>query len=317
MITPHAITPTGGLRGSPEAAAPDWTSAVDALERALREGLDPEADPPRSRVDLADGELLLMPSRLPGWTGAKLITVTAGNPDRGLPLVQGVYVLFDARTGTPAAVLDGAELTTLRTPAVSALAVRHLATGPVRRIALLGSGVQARAHADALLTTTTATRIDVIGRSPEKVDALVAGFAGRAAEVRPAGIDAVTEADVVVCATSSPVPLLDGDAIRPDAVVVAIGSHTPDTREVGSDLAARSAVVVESRQSALRENGDVVLPIAEGLLAEADLLTLADVVTGRSAPPPDRPRLFTGTGMPWQDLVVAAAVAAPTDRSTR
>jgi len=118
---------------------------------------------------------------------------------------------------------------------------------------------------------------------------------------------AVAAADVVVCATSSPTPLFDGAALGEHAVVVAIGAHTATTREVDSAAVARSTVVVESRASALRESGTVLVPMAEGALAEGDLVTLADVVRGAAAPDPQRPRLLTGTGMPWQDLVVASA----------
>ncbi|SDG26037.1 ornithine cyclodeaminase family protein [Pseudonocardia oroxyli] len=303
---------TTSVPDAAEMGPPGWRSMVDALEQALRAGLDPEADPPRSRVTAEGCELLLMPSRMPGWTGAKLITLAEDNPGRGLPLVQGIYVLFEADGGTPTAILDGAALTAVRTPAVSALAVRHLATKPVERVALLGTGVQGAAHSYALLATTGAARLDVIGRTPERVAALARSLGGPDAGVRPAGIEAVAKADLVICTTGSATPLFAGDAVRPDAVVVAIGSHTPDTREVDTALAARSSVVVESRQSALRENGDVVLPLAEGAIAESDLLTLADVVTGRVVLPTDRPRLFTGTGMPWQDLVAAAALARPT-----
>ena len=120
-------------------------AAVDALEAALRDGLDPDADPPRSSAAAEAGELLLMPSAA-GGLGVKLVTVAPGNADRGLPRIQGVYVLFDPETLAPAALLDGIGLTDLRTSAVSALAVRHLAARPPRRLVVFGTGPQARAH---------------------------------------------------------------------------------------------------------------------------------------------------------------------------
>ena len=112
---------------------------------------------------------------------------------------------------------------------------------------------------------------------------------------------------MVCCCTSATTPLFDGDLVRDDAVVVAIGSHHPSAREIDDALVRRSAVVVESRRSALAEAGDVVVPLSAGVIDESDLVTLRDVVTGAVALPPGRPRLFKGTGMSWQDLVVAAA----------
>src|SRR3954469_7030649 len=102
--------------------------AVDALETTLLAGLDPARDPPRTAVPTEHGELLLMPAATAHAAGVKLLSVVAGNADRGLPRIQGVYVLMDAETLTPVALLDGIAITSLRPPAMSALAVRHLAT---------------------------------------------------------------------------------------------------------------------------------------------------------------------------------------------
>ena len=119
----------------------------------------------------------------------------------------------------------------------------------------------------------------------------------------------VATADVVCCCTTAREPLFDGGAVADHATVVAIGSHEPDAREVDETLAARATVVVESRASALREAGDVITAVAAGALSGDDLVTLADLVHGRAAPAPDRPRLFKSTGMAWEDAVVAAALA--------
>ena len=289
-------------------------AAVDALGAALVAGLDPEHDGERTRLPAERGELLLMPSTTPTATGAKLVTVAPGNPAAGLPLVQGLYVLFDGATLAPTAVLDGAALTALRTPAVSALAVRHLAAPDARRAVVLGTGVQALGHARALAAVLPLTRLDVVGRRPGSADALARALRGHGVPAVAGGpgdvADVVGAADVVVCATTSPTPLFDGALLADHALVVAIGSHTPGTREVDTTTATRGSVVVESVASALREDGDVLLPVAEGALDPAGLLTLAAVVRGAATPAAGRPRLFTGTGMPWQDLVVATAVVA-------
>ena len=115
-------------------------------------------------------------------------------------------------------------------------------------------------------------------------------------------------ADVVVCATSARSPVFDSALLRDDAVVVAVGSHEPDARELDAPLLGRATVVVEDIATALREAGDVVLAIAESMLTAADLVPMRDVLTGDVALPTDRPLVFKSVGMSWQDLVVAAAV---------
>ena len=120
--------------------------------------------------------------------------------------------------------------------------------------------------------------------------------------------DALRAADVVVCATSARSPVFDSSLLREDVVVVAVGSHEPDARELDAALLGRSTVVVEDVGAALREAGDVVLAIAEGVLSADDLVPMRDVVTGAFVVPPDRPLVFKSVGMSWQDLVVARAV---------
>jgi ornithine cyclodeaminase/alanine dehydrogenase-like protein (mu-crystallin family) len=258
-------------------------AAADALEAALRGGLDPEADPPRSAVSVGAGELLVMPSAVGRHAAVKLVTVG------GEPRIQGVCVVFDAATLAPIALVDGIALTNLRTAAVSALAVRRLAADDARRLLVFGRGPQAHAHVAAMRAVRPIEDVDMVGRDGGDASELVAA------------------ADVVCCCTTAREPLFDGSLVADHATVVAIGSHEPDAREVDDALAHRATVVVESRASALREAGDV---IAAGI-AEADLVTLADVVRGGGVDR-GRPRLFKSTGMAWEDAVVASAVAAHT-----
>jgi ornithine cyclodeaminase/alanine dehydrogenase-like protein (mu-crystallin family) len=282
--------------------------AIDVLEATLRSGLDPEHDGQRSRLDTADGELLQMPSTNDRFTGSKIISIRPGNEGSAFPVIQGVYVLFDGAHMSPVAVLDGAALTTLRTPATSALAVRHLAAPGAKRVALFGTGAQAWGHVEAIRAVLDVEHVDVIGRTPAHVDRLVERIRATGLSATPAGPEAVPAADVVLCTTAATTPLFDGGVVADHALTVAIGSHAPNAREVDTTLVRRSSVVVESRASALQEAGDVLVPIAEGAFDAADLVTLADVVRGEVTIRHDRPRLFKGTGMPWQDLATAGAI---------
>jgi ornithine cyclodeaminase len=308
------ILPTGdtgpawiGL-GAVERALP-MAAAIDVLEDALLAGLDPEQDGERSRIDTPAGQLLQMPSADRRFVGTKLVTICPRNQGSDRPVVQGVYVLFEGAGMSPIAMLDGAALTSLRTPAVSGLAVRHLSAPGAARLALFGTGVQAWGHVLAMAAVLDLEHVDVVGRTPAAVDRLVARIRATGLSAAAGSVDAVATADVVVCATAAREPLFDGDLVPAHAVTVAIGSHDPGIREVDTHLVRRSSVVVESRSSALREAGDVVIPIVEGALTTEDLIPLAAVVRGAVALPPERPRLFKGTGMPWEDLVTAGAIA--------
>lgn len=290
-------------------------AAIDVLDAALHAGLDPERDGSRTRLDFPRGQLLQMPSATAEHVGTKIITINAANEGTSTPVIQGVYVLFDGDRLSPAAVLDGAALTTLRTPAVSGLAVRHLAAPGACRMALFGTGVQAWGHVRAVRAVRELRHVDVIGRTPAHVERLVERIRESGISAAAAGVDAVAAADLVVCATGAREPLFDGSLPAEHALTIAIGSHDPAAREVDATLARRSSVVIESRASALHEAGDVVLAIEEGAIAESDLITLADVVRGAVAVSFDRPRLFKGTGMSWQDLAVAGAVATASDHA--
>jgi ornithine cyclodeaminase/alanine dehydrogenase-like protein (mu-crystallin family) len=262
----------------------DAAQGAEALEAALVGGLDPEADPPRGMVELDRGQLLVMPSGAASHPVVKLVTVG------GEPRIQGVCVIFDGATLAPAALVDGIAVTNVRTAAVSALAVRHLAPPEARRLLVFGRGPQAHAHVEALRAVRPIERVDMVGQDHGPLDELVAA------------------ADIVCCCTTAREPLFDGALVADHAVVVAIGSHEPGVRETDDALAARSTIVVESRASALREAGDVIMAIEAGATSPGELVTLAELVRGKAQPAPGRPRLFKSTGMAWEDAVIAASL---------
>ena len=288
-------------------AATPYRVATDALETALLAGDSGQADPLRSVVDVPNGQLLFMPSSGKTVAGVKLISIAPGNAELGLPRIQGVFVLLSADTLTPVALMDGAAVTTLRTPAVSAVAARHLAKADAEHLVVIGTGPQARGHVEALAAERPIARVGVVGRRQEAVTDLVShverlGLGGYAATP-----DDVAQADVVVAATTSRVPVVRGDVLRDGALVVAVGAHEPDWREVDTATVERSHVVVEDRAAAGTEAGDLAMAAAE-LGHDVELAgDLRELVNGLDLDP-TRTRFFKSVGMAWEDLVVAAAV---------
>ncbi len=280
--------------------------AVDALERSLVSGFDPEQDLTRTSAEVPAGLLLMMPTVLGKYAGLKLVSIADGNPALGKPLVQAVYVLMDSATLTPLATFDGTYLTTLRTSAVSALAARHAAKPESSRLVVFGAGVQAWAHVQSLAAMLPLNHVDVVGRTPARTAALVQRIRDELdIEAAAAEADAVAQADVVACCTTAREPLFDGELLRPGTTVIAIGAYEPDARELDDATLSRAVVVVESLASALREAGDVIQAIDSGALKQQDLTTLRELVVGELELPGDAVRVFKGTGMSWQDLSVA------------
>lgn len=243
-----------------------------------------------------------MPSGTKKVAGIKLVSIVPDNPARGLPRIHGVYVLFDADTLAPRALLDGAALTALRTPAVSALGVDLVAPPDASRLVVFGAGPQALGHVQALRAIRPLDSVRVIGRDPSRLADFVRSLGPDAEAADPS---AVADADIVVCCTTARTPLFPGELLPPHAVVVAVGSHEPDAREVDTETVRRCGALVESRAAATREAGDVMHALAEGAIGEDELVTFSDLVRGTT---PARPRLIKTVGMGWEDLVIAAAV---------
>ncbi|HET6354466.1 ornithine cyclodeaminase family protein [Streptomyces sp.] len=298
---PATVIDADGLR-----AALPMATAVTAIQHALRDGLDPEADPARSVVPVEHGQLLLMPSHSRRYAGVKIATVAPGNPALGLPRIQGTYLLLDAETLSPLAVLDGVALTAIRTAAVSAAAADLLAMAEPERLVVFGTGPQAHSHVEALRAIRPTLRhITVVGRDEDRLAAFLAQYGDAGWTVEAGAPDAVARADLVACCTTARTPLFDGSTLPAHATVVAVGSHEPEAREVDDTTARRSTVVVEARGAALREAGDVILAVRSGALDPDALVGLADLVRGTVKADTSRPRLFKSVGMAWEDLVVA------------
>ncbi|QLD12057.1 ornithine cyclodeaminase family protein [Microbacterium oleivorans] len=299
-------------------------AAVAAITTALASGLDVEADHERVFAPLSAGEFLLMPSESPDAAGIKVATVAPGNTRLGLPKISAWYLLFDRNTLQPAAIVDGTRLTTLRTPAVTAVAVRGLLAadprGPregIDRLVVLGSGPQAVEHVATLAAILPVRTVTIVGRTPGRVDAAVATLRRRGLDAGAGDIGDTRGADVVVTATSSSTPVLALADVAPGAVVAAVGAHGLDHRELEADLVIAADIVVEARSSAVRENGNLAGAAAaspgRSLAAPANLVEL---VRGEVVRRPDAPAVYTGVGMAWEDLAVAQGIMEIERRET-
>lgn len=285
-------------------------AAVDALEDAFR-ALEPSGGPLRTRVETPQGSLLLMPAASGrSGVGVKLVSITPNNPDRGLPFIHASYVLFDADTQAPEAVLDGSALTALRTAAVSGLATRFLSREEARRLTIFGAGVQARAHLEAMCAVRPVTDLVVVSRSRGAAEALAERGLARGLAARLGQPEAVREADLVCTCTTAEEPLFDGSWLPEGAHVNAVGSYRPETRELDTETVRRARVVVETREVALEEAGELLIPIREGAIEAGHIAAdLAETVRGAEVRrSPDEVTVFKSVGMAFEDLVVARAV---------
>ena len=289
-------------------------AAVEAIEAALRSGFDPSVDPDRVVVPTVHGQMLLMPSEVGPAVGVKIAMVAPANPGRGLPRIQGTYVLFAAETLTPVAIMDGAALTTIRTPAVSVAAVKSMLveTEAPLEIVVFGAGPQGVGHVATVAAVLEGRRplgsLTYVVRNPGSVDPGLRAEAEVVAAGSAAANEAVRRAGLIICATTARTPLFDGAEVADGATVVAVGSHEPDARELDGTLLGRADVIVEHSKTALREAGDVIMAISEGALMAGDLIPMAEVLTGRATLSGDRPVVFKSTGMSWEDLVIARII---------
>jgi ornithine cyclodeaminase/alanine dehydrogenase-like protein (mu-crystallin family) len=273
---------------------------IPAMERALADfSAGKVLQPVRSIIAVPQHQALMgiMPAVYGDVMGSKLVNVYPSNAERGLPTHQAMIVLFRAETGEPLAVMDGRLITELRTAAVSAVATKLLAPLHVSKLAILGSGVQARAHVKALSLVRKFGVINVWSRNPQHAQALAAEIGAIAASAE----DAVRDADVVVTVTNSPEPVLRGAWLKPGVLVNAVGAVGPARREVDDD-AMRGAVIVDSRAAALVESGDLLLAGAS-IYAE-----LGELINGSKEKPNDRITVFKSLGIATEDLAAAKIV---------
>ena len=275
---------------------------IPAMEKALIDfSAGKVTQPVRSVINInvaaATGFLGLMPALTPDGLGLKAVTFFPSNAERGIPTHMATIFLVDPETGTPLVIMDGRLITEMRTAAVSAAATKLLAPGDAKILAILGSGVQAHSHFEALQLVRQFEEIRVW--SPTRQHAQ--RFAEEIGATAMSAEDAVRGADVIVTVTNSKTPVLKGSWLKPGCHVNAIGACRPDWRELDDD-AMSNVVFVDSREGALKESGDVILSGAKiyAELGEA----LARKVPSRA----NETTIFKSLGMAVEDIVAAMLV---------
>lgn len=303
------------LSGRDVRAALDMPRAIEAM-RAAFGGLSAGRArvPGRVHLEAEEGVMLVMPAFLPEGAalGAKLVSLFEGNRSRGRPAIQGVVVLLDGRTGTPRAVLDGTELTALRTGAATGLAADLLADEEASVLAILGAGAQARTQVEAVRAVRPVHEVRIVSRTRDSAERFAEELAGRtlAVEVFEDRAAALRGADLVVAATSSATPVFDGEDLEPGAFVASIGAYTPEMREVDDATVRRARVVVDSREGALAEAGDLIAPLRAGRLERDEIVELGEIVNGTAEPGRvgREIALFKSVGNAVQDIEAARRI---------
>ena len=295
-------------------AALDPDRLVDAVAAAMADlSAGNGSFPTRTGADVADvgGVLIAMPAYLAGAgaLAAKLVAMFPQNAARGLPTHKAIVAAFDPATGTPAALMDGEVVTAMRTAACSALSARLLARADAAVLAVLGTGVQARAHAEAVRRVRPIGEVRVAGRDPDKAAALAAELGGIVARSFE---EAISGADIVCACTHSPDPVVRGEWVRQGAHVTSVG-YNPQGRELDPALLTAALVVVEARAAALAPypsgSNDLLWPIRDGAFGEDHIhAEIGELVAGTrpGRTSADQITVYKSVGVAAQDAAAAA-----------
>ena len=277
-----------------------WDPLIDAMEAALAAfSRQRVIQPVRNMITIEEGKryLGIMPAVAEDAMGLKLVSFYPGNAGTAVPTHLAMILLFRPETGEPLAVMDGRLITEMRTAAVSAAVARRLAAPDCRVLALLGSGVQAAAHLEALARVRHFEEVRVWSRTSEHAEHFAREHQASAMDVEKA----VRGADIIVTATNSRDPFLRGAWLKPGALVASVGSPRPTWREL-DDEAMGSALVVDSREAVLKESGDVILSKAP-VYAE-----VGEIFAGLKPPPGGVTTVFKSVGIAIEDVAAAKLV---------
>jgi len=277
-----------------------YDELIPAMERALADfSTGKVLQPVRTILPVAEhhGFFGVMPAVYGGVMGAKLVTLYPGNAGTALPTHQGIIALLRATTGEPLAMMDGRLITEMRTAAVTAVAVKHLSKPDAKVLAILGSGVQARAHFTALRCVRQFEDVRVWSRNAANATVFADEIGARAMTAE----DAVRDADVVVTVTHASEPILHGAWVKPGALVNAVGAVGASNREVDDEV-MQGALIVDSREAAKVEAGEILMAGAT-IYAE-----LGEIVAGTKAKPSVERVVFKSLGLAVEDLAAGKLV---------
>lgn len=289
---------------------------IQAMEGALTQfSAGAVRQPVRSVIEVGAERAFfgIMPAALddPPAMGAKLVTVYERNHHMGLPSHLATIVLLDHGTGALVALVDGRYITEARTAAVSAVSVKHLARPDASVLGIVGTGVQARSHLEAIRHVRELSDVRVWSPNAAHRDAFAAEMSqSTGLPVRSAGsaATAITRADIIVLATSSREPVIDDVDVAEGAHITAVGACRPDQREMPTPLVARARVFVDSRAAAKLEAGDLLIPMGLGAFGEDHIAgELGDVVGGRTTGRASATQItiFKSLGLAVEDIVSA------------
>ncbi|NIM00458.1 MAG: ornithine cyclodeaminase family protein [Acidobacteria bacterium] len=277
-------------------------------------------NPLRRGVLIPDGRglVVLMPGYLsqPEALGLKAVTIFHGNHGTELDSHQGVVVLFDTQTGVPTAILDASEVTAIRTAAASGVATRLLARADADTLAVLGSGVQARTHIEAMLVARPVTIVRVYSPNRENRERLATWFRRRTdatVDAVDTAREAVEGASIVCTTTSAKEPVVEGEWLSPGTHINAVGACIPKARELDDAAVAKARMFVDSRESAMNESGDFLLAREAGAIGDDAIEgeigeLLAGRIDGRRTD--GEITLFNSLGIAVEDLATAHHVLA-------
>jgi alanine dehydrogenase len=299
--------------------------AVEAMKSAFAQlSLGRANVPLRTPLEVPahNGVTLFMPAYLADddQMAVKIVSVFNDNPARGLPLIHALVVVVDATTGRPQAAMDGTYLTALRTGAVSGAATDFLARPDARIAAIFGAGAQGRTQLEAVCAVRPIEGAWVFDSYAERARAYAGEMSARLSlpvSVARSPAEALRQADVVCTATTSSTPVFADADLQPGVHINAVGAYTPQMQELPAETVARARVVIDHRAASLAEAGDLIIPIAQGIIgADHIYAELGEIVSGLK---PGRASaaevtLFKSVGVAVQDVAAAGRVLAAAER---
>jgi len=298
--------------------------AIELMKAAFIELSAGRTDSPlRTVIPVREGmaDALFMPAYVPSMhaLGLKIVSVFGENPTRGLPVINAIVVLLDVHTGQPLALIDGTYLTALRTGAVSGAATDLMSRADSRVAVVIGAGAQGMTQAAAVCTVRSIERVIAVDRDERQLDRFREGmgrdwpdFVDRV-ETTTDPVSAVRQADIVCCATTSRTPVFDDRDLRAGTHVNGVGAYTPEMQELPAETVVRATVVVDAVDAALAEGGDLMKPLAAGLVGREHFARELGMVAAGETPgrtTDDEITLFKSVGNAVQDVVVARRAVA-------